>query len=96
MELGAQGYHVEDAGHVEMGEETESNEERRLQKLARKPSSNQGQGQGKEKEKIRVQSLKRRRGRIAKDGRLLPKGTTATDAHQRLLQENEEMLFTGA
>jgi hypothetical protein len=30
MELGAQGYHVEDAGVPERGEETESDEERRL------------------------------------------------------------------
>jgi hypothetical protein len=44
MELGAQGYHVEDAGVPERGEETESNEERRLQRLKRKPSGTQGQG----------------------------------------------------
>jgi hypothetical protein len=92
MELGAKGYHVEDAGNREIGEETESDEERRLQRLKRKPSSNQGRGQGKEKEQIWVRSLKRRCGRIAEDGRLLPKGTTATDAHRRLLEEDEEML----
>jgi hypothetical protein len=39
-----------------------------------------------------VPTLKRQRGRIAQDGRLLPKGTTATDAHGRLLEEDEEML----
>jgi hypothetical protein len=39
-----------------------------------------------------VPTLKRQRGRIAHDGRLLPKGTTATDAHGRLLEEDEEML----
>jgi hypothetical protein len=44
MELGAQGYHVEDAGVRERGEETESDEERRLQKLKRKPSGTQVQG----------------------------------------------------
>jgi hypothetical protein len=39
-----------------------------------------------------VPTLKRRRGRIAEDGQLLPKGTTATDARGRLLEESEEML----
>jgi hypothetical protein len=38
-----------------------------------------------------VPTLKRQRGRIAQDGRLLPKGTTATDAHGRMLEETEEM-----
>jgi hypothetical protein len=37
-----------------------------------------------------VQTLKRPRGRIAQDGRLLPKGTTATDAHGRVLGETED------
>jgi hypothetical protein len=92
MELGAQGYHVEDAGAPERGEETESDEERRLQRLKRKPSGTQGQGQGKESEKVLVPTLKRQRGRIAQDGRLLPKGTTATDAHGRMLEETEEMV----
>jgi hypothetical protein len=54
MELGAQGYHVEDAGVPERGEETESDEERRQQRLKRKPSGTQGQGQGKESEKVWV------------------------------------------
>jgi hypothetical protein len=88
--LGAQGYHVEDAGVPEKGEETESDEERRLQKLKRKPSSTQGHGQGKENEKVWVPTLKRPIGRIAQDGRLLPKGTTATDAHGRMLGETED------
>jgi hypothetical protein len=52
MELGAQGYHVEDAGIRERGEETESNEERRLQRLKRKPSGTQGQG--KEREHVTI------------------------------------------
>jgi hypothetical protein len=91
MELGAQGYHVEDAGVPERGKETESDEERRLQRSKRKPSGTQGQGQGKESEKVWVQTLKRRCGRIAEDGRLLPKGTTAIDAHGRMLEEDEEM-----
>lgn len=38
-----------------------------------------------------MQSPKRRRERIAEDGRLLPKGTTATDVHQRPLEEDDEM-----
>jgi hypothetical protein len=38
-----------------------------------------------------VPTLKRPRGRIQQDGRLLPKGTTATDAHGRMLEETEEM-----
>jgi hypothetical protein len=92
MALGAQGYHVPDAGVPEKGEETESNEERRLQRLKRKPSGTQGQGQGKETEKVWVPTLKRLHGRIAQDGRLLPKGTTATDAHVRMLEETEEMV----
>jgi hypothetical protein len=37
-----------------------------------------------------VPTLKRPRGRIAQDGRLLPKGTTATDAHGRMLGETED------
>jgi hypothetical protein len=90
MALGAQGYHVEDTGVLEKGEETESDEERRLQKLKRKPSGTQGQG--KETEKVWVPTLKRPRGRIAQDGRLLPKGTTATDVHARMLEETEEMV----
>jgi hypothetical protein len=92
IELGAQGYHAEDVGVRKRGEETESDEERRLQKLKRKPSRTQGQGQGKEREQVWVPTLKKRRGRIAEDGRLLPKGTIATDVHGRLLEENEEML----
>jgi hypothetical protein len=92
IELGAKGYHVEDAGVPERGEETESDEERRLPRLKRKPSGTQGQGQGKENEKVWVPTLKRQRGRIAQDGRLLPKGTTATDAHGRMLEETEEMV----
>jgi hypothetical protein len=44
LELGAQGYHVEEAGVGERREETESDEERRLQRLKRKPSGTQGQG----------------------------------------------------
>jgi hypothetical protein len=92
IELGAQGYHVEDASVPVTGEETESDEERRLQRLKRKPSGAQGQGQGKESEKVLVPTLKRQRGRIAQDGRLLPKGTTATDAHGRMLEETEEMV----
>jgi hypothetical protein len=39
-----------------------------------------------------VPTLKRQHGRIAQDGRLLPKGTTATDAHGRMLEETEEMV----
>jgi hypothetical protein len=39
-----------------------------------------------------VPTLKRPRGRIAQDGRLLPKGTTATDAHAQMLEETEEMV----
>jgi hypothetical protein len=89
--LGAQDYHVEDAGVPERGEETKSDEERRLQRLKRKPSGTQGQGQGKESEKVWVPTLKGPRGRIQQDGRLLPKGTTATDAHGRMLEETEEM-----
>jgi hypothetical protein len=89
--LGAQSYHVEDAGVPERGKETESDEERRLQRLKRKPSGTQGQGQGKESEKVWVPTLKRQRGRIQQDGRLLPKGTTATDAHGRMLEETEDM-----
>jgi hypothetical protein len=89
--LGAQSYHAEDAGAPERGEETESDEERRLQRLKRKPSGTQGQGQGKESEKVWVPTLKRQRGRIQQDGRLLPKGTTATDAHGRMLEETEDM-----
>jgi hypothetical protein len=88
--LGAQGYHVEDAGVPEKGEETESDDERRLQRLKRKPSGTQGQGQGKESEKVWVPTLKRPRGRIAQDGRLLPKGTMATDAHGRMLGETKD------
>jgi hypothetical protein len=75
--LGAQGYHVKDAGVLEKGDETESDDERRLQRLKHKRSGTQGQGQGKESEKVWVPTLKRPRGRIAQDGRLLPKGTTA-------------------
>jgi hypothetical protein len=37
-----------------------------------------------------VPTLKRPRGRIAEDGRLLPKGTTATDAHGPMLGETED------
>jgi hypothetical protein len=92
MALGPQGYHVEDAGVLEKGEETESDEERRLQRLKRKPSGTQGQGQGKETKKVWVPTLKRPRGRIAQDGQLLPKGTTAMDAHVRMLKETEEMV----
>jgi hypothetical protein len=66
-----------------MGEETKSNEERRLKRSKWKLSGAQGQGQDKEKEIIWVQSPKRRRERIAENGRLLPKGTTAMDVHQR-------------
>jgi hypothetical protein len=91
MALGAQGCHVEEAGVPERGEETESDEERRLQRLKRKPSGTQGQGQGKENEKVWVPTLKRPFGRIQQDGRLLRKGTTATDAHGRMLEETEEM-----
>jgi hypothetical protein len=87
---GAQGYHIEDAGVPEKGEKTESDDERRLQRLKRKPSGTQGQGQGKESEKVWVPTLKRPRGRIAQDGRLLPTGTTATDAHGRMLGETED------
>jgi hypothetical protein len=90
--LGAQGYHVEDAGVPKKGEETESDEERRLQRLKPKPSGTQSEGQGKETEKVWVPTLKRPRERIAHDGRLLPKGTTATDAHARMLEETEEMV----
>jgi hypothetical protein len=90
--LGAHSYHVEDAGVPEKGEETESDDKRRLQrlKLKRKPSGTQGQGQGKGSEKVWVQTLKRPRGRIAQDGRLLPKRTTAIDAHERMLGETED------
>jgi hypothetical protein len=49
--LGAQGYHVEDAGVPKKGEETESDEERRLQRLKWKPQwhSGTGSGQGEQK-----------------------------------------------
>jgi hypothetical protein len=88
--LGAQGYHVEDAGVPEKGGGTESDDERRLQRLNRKPSGTQSQGQGNESKKVWVPTLKRPRGRIAQDGRLLPKGTTAPDAHGRMLGETKD------